>query len=407
MDSDFNVNLNKMIKIDFIGNGGFGKVIRVYYLDDNLFYARKSFSSMESFQREVWIYDKYFKNDKILKYIAEQKFHICDGKKLWIFYKCGLTSLDHYINIMKSGKPFQKQTLDLMILMLLTGLHELHKKKVIHKDIKLANIAVFPTNEIDPINTESMTLKFIDIGEIEEINENDKTFKRHAYSYIPKNFAKNYNKNGDYSKLLKDIRSLDYYALGKVFEILLRHSEIKSEEKETDYKFVNDMGNEDEDIRLSINLENLINIRKNPMSNNEFAIPFDKTIRENLYYMNFIKDHAHMLLCLEKGQIQGLKLNYKIEKADQLYQKKLIIEANNKIKKIQTYLHNNPLPTENIYNKLLEINIDHLEIQIETELLGFYLPQENFNLLEPHFLSGKKLERKKAENFFQEIPGKK
>lgn len=142
---------NKYKIIKLLGEGSYGSV----YLAENLFsqngpkyVAIKKFlmrdrKSYQSFRNEVKILKKINCNSlvKILDYYKDSTY------MYMVMEYAPNGDLEQYIrSVFKNNKKIDYKFLDTIIYQVTEGLNELHKNKVIHRDIKTSNILIFNEN---------------------------------------------------------------------------------------------------------------------------------------------------------------------------------------------------------------------------------------------------------------------
>jgi mitogen-activated protein kinase kinase kinase 1 len=139
----FNPDIMSWQKGDFLGSGSFGTVYEGY-TDDGFFFAVKEVSlldqgsqgkqSIYQLEQEISLLSR-FKHENIVQYLGTNK----DDGKLYIFLelvtKGSLEKLYQKYNLRDSQvSAYTRQ--------ILSGLSYLHARKVVHRDIKCANILV-------------------------------------------------------------------------------------------------------------------------------------------------------------------------------------------------------------------------------------------------------------------------
>lgn len=139
------LNLKGFTEIKQIGHGSYGSVYKAQRQTDKNIYAVKSINvshftkkEMESTLNEIRIMASFTSSPFIVRFYES----LYENKRLFIIteYAC-LGDLAHLIaRRKKKNKPFNEETIWIYFLQILTGLHALHSKGVIHRDLKSANI---------------------------------------------------------------------------------------------------------------------------------------------------------------------------------------------------------------------------------------------------------------------------
>ncbi|CAH9125627.1 unnamed protein product [Cuscuta epithymum] len=142
-DGFFMRSIKNWQKGDFLGSGSFGTVYEGY-TDDGLFFAVKEVSllatgnhgqqSIYQLEQEISLLSQ-FQHENIVRYLGTDK----GNSKLYIFLelvtKGSLASLYHKYQLRNTQVSVYTRQI-------LSGLHYLHSRNVIHRDIKCANILV-------------------------------------------------------------------------------------------------------------------------------------------------------------------------------------------------------------------------------------------------------------------------
>ena len=137
--------------LDEIGEGGFGKTFKVINKKNNEIYVIKKIpikdNDLEKIIKEAEILSKIH-NENIVKYFDS----FIDNKYFYIVMEyCQGLDLKKYINKYKKVKGNEKINPNIIykfIIDICKGLKEIHKKNVIHKDIKPENLLITENNKI-------------------------------------------------------------------------------------------------------------------------------------------------------------------------------------------------------------------------------------------------------------------
>ena len=164
------IKINKIeYKLDkILGQGGFGRVVKVSRKSDNKEYALKiipikdeSKERIESFQNEAYILSK-FNCINIVKYYDSSKdnnniyilMEYCKGENLKTF-------IDKHIN---DNTLIKENIISNIIRQICRGIKKIHDMKIVHRDLKPENIFV----------DNNMNIKIGDFGISKQLNM-DKT----------------------------------------------------------------------------------------------------------------------------------------------------------------------------------------------------------------------------------------
>ncbi|BFG37892.1 hypothetical protein CerSpe_241650 [Prunus speciosa] len=139
---NINLSMSQCIKIDELGSGSYGTVWRVMDPGDRLFAAKEvslSDKRTKQLEQEIAVLSK-FQHPNIVRYYGTDK----DESKLYMFLEfVELGSLSKlYSKLSDSGSGLPDSEASKYTRQILQGLEYLHYKKVIHRDIKCANILV-------------------------------------------------------------------------------------------------------------------------------------------------------------------------------------------------------------------------------------------------------------------------
>jgi len=179
--------INKYTLTQEIGKGSTGKV---YEATDNLgnFYAIKSIS-MEKLENKR-MFDSIKSELKVLQMLNHEniiKIHglekTVNNMYLVLEYCNGGTLYDfllYYKNELKTTIP--EQQIQFLLKMIINGLYEMHKKNIIHRDIKLENILLhfpkhFSKHKIDysKVSIYDCVIKIADLGFAKELGSSNLT----------------------------------------------------------------------------------------------------------------------------------------------------------------------------------------------------------------------------------------
>ena len=205
-----------------------------YADEENVKKDLEKFKSIES--PNVTKYYKYFYQDSCL-YIVFEYVNNCDLKDLYDIYE-------------KLKKPIDTNILWNIFMQCISALRDIHKKKLIHKNIKLSNIFMSENNIVKLGDFRfSFLAKYEKVGQNDEKYENEKIFK----------YKKLIELNNCYlTKKMKEERielnyseKTDIYAMGIVFHQLCYFTHINGEkDKKYKGKYPKEM---EEIIQLMIN----------------------------------------------------------------------------------------------------------------------------------------------------------
>ena len=134
-----------------LGEGGYGRVIKVKSKSDNKYYAIKEIiikdemkDKIENIQNEANILSKFNCNNIVKfydSYLDKDKFYIlmeyCDG-----------LSLRDFIDKNNNNELFEENILYGIIKQICIGIKEIHNKNIIHRDIKPENIFMNKNKDI-------------------------------------------------------------------------------------------------------------------------------------------------------------------------------------------------------------------------------------------------------------------
>ena len=201
--NDFRIKGYKIIKE--LGNGGFGKVNKVFSIFDNKYYAMKeillqgkTIEEINNIKIEANILSKFNCNNIVKYYDSFQdkdKYYIlmeyCDGKNLKDYIKENTESIEENIiyNIIKQ---------------ICIGIKKIHEMKIVHRDIKPENI--FMNNK--------MEIKIGDFGISKQFNQNKEYTKTLIKAGSIEYMAPEIIKDGIYNK------KSDMFSLGCIIFIL-------------------------------------------------------------------------------------------------------------------------------------------------------------------------------------------
>ena len=158
--------------LDRIGKGSFGEVYLTKKAGTSKVFATKKVPKNLVNQQKI---KRYFNNEiYILKNIDhpnviklyEIKQTINNFYLVFDFCNGGGLSNCLEAQMKKYGKPFHEETLQTIMRKVVSGLHYLHKNKIIHRDLKLDNILVHFHSEEDKkqVNITNSDIKIIDFG---------------------------------------------------------------------------------------------------------------------------------------------------------------------------------------------------------------------------------------------------
>ena len=219
------VNGYKMIKC--IGEGSFGKVFLTKKKNDPKIYATKQ---LELIKTDTPQLKKYLQNEiKIMK-------ELNDNDNIIHLYDLFVTN-NHYYFVMefcnggtladilgdyklKFGKPFSQEIIQYYMRQIVRGLKYIHSKKIIHRDMKLANILVNFDNDEDKnnLNLLNSKIKIIDFG---LATKNKGKTLVGSPLYMDPIILKKYDKAGGYEKLVTYDEKADIWSLGAIcYEML-------------------------------------------------------------------------------------------------------------------------------------------------------------------------------------------
>ena len=316
-----------------LGKGGFGRVIQVLSESDNKYYALKEIiikeeteEKIKNYQNEAVILSK-FNCDKIVKYYdsyIDQRYiyilmEFCDGKNLRNF-------LDKYIN---NNTLIEEKIIKNIINQICLGLKEIHDKKVIHRDLKPENIFM----------NENMDIKIGDFGISKQLNIlNTHTLTKNKsgtdYYIAPEILIKGiYNEKSDIWSLgciIYELFNLDIYYKDRImYDIKKINPEIYNNKwqeliislLEPDYtkrfdinqtiKFIENIGNENENIKINNKTENKSLIKNNIIIGEIYIEKED--INKDIEYLNEkeIKENIEIKI---NGEIIEFTYYYKFNK---------------------------------------------------------------------------------------------
>ena len=162
--NDFRIKGYKIIKE--LGNGGFGKVNKVFNIFDNKYYAMKeillqgkTIEEINNIKIEANILSKFNCNNIVKYYDSFQdkdKYYIlmeyCDGKNL----------KDYIEEYRKNNTSIEENIIYNIVKQICIGIKIIHEKEIVHRDIKPENI--FMNNK--------MEIKIGDFGISKQLNLN-------------------------------------------------------------------------------------------------------------------------------------------------------------------------------------------------------------------------------------------
>ena len=146
------INSSQYKIIDKIGEGGFGKIYKVFNEKTNLFYAIKEFSikdekeeNIKYIQKEADILSS-FNSNSIVKYYGSSQIN----DKFYILMEyCDSGNLKNFIDKFRAKDELIKENkLKYIINKIILGIQEIHDKNIIHRDLKPENIFLNNKNEI-------------------------------------------------------------------------------------------------------------------------------------------------------------------------------------------------------------------------------------------------------------------
>ena len=218
----------KLFKL--LGKGSFGEVYLTQKGNNPQILATKSLDKKQTDRPSV---KKYFDNEiSIMKEL--------NHPNIVKFYDM-LQSLSHYYVIMEYcnggslssclrkykqlyNNPFTQQIVQFLMKQILDGLIYIHSRKIIHRDIKLDNILVTFSNDIDKKNLNMLAsqVKIIDFGLATRLGPENLTFTALGSPInMDPIILKKYNKAGGYEKLQGYNEKADIWSLGTIcYEML-------------------------------------------------------------------------------------------------------------------------------------------------------------------------------------------
>ena len=211
------INNEKYQIIKILGKGAFGVV---YQLEkNNKFYSYKKISLINLSKEEI---NKYIEEAKILssfnsEYIVKYYFSFFDKEYFNILMEYGgNNNLKQFIlNQKKKNQKIEEKIIEEILIQICSGLKEIHKTNIIHRDLTPENIFINKNNKI----------KIGDFGVSKQLNTNNKyaetdTGKEH---YKAPEIIKNekYDKRADIYSLgciIYELFTLNEYYIDKYFD---------------------------------------------------------------------------------------------------------------------------------------------------------------------------------------------
>jgi len=159
--------------LDKLGKGSFGEVFltKKAGLSNQLFATKKVPKNLvmqqkikRYFNNEIYILKNIDHPNVIKLYEIKQTIN----NFYLVFDYCNGGGLSNCLeaHMKKYGKPFSEETLQCIMRKVVSGLHYLHKNKIMHRDMKLDNILVHYHSEEDKknVNVINSDIKIIDFG---------------------------------------------------------------------------------------------------------------------------------------------------------------------------------------------------------------------------------------------------
>ena len=364
-----------------IAKGSYGRVYLTYYKNNSKkVYATKIISR----ENEDSNFRKYFNNEmNILKEVDHINIiHLvglrCDKNNYYIitdYYNGGTLAdcLKKYMQIY--GSPFSEEIVQYLMRQIVEAIKYLHKKGIIHRDIKLDNILVNFENKEDKENLNMLKcqIKLIDFGFATYLNDSNL-----AYSVLgsPTNMdpiiLNKYNLLLKYNINDKSIgynEKVDIYSLGTVcYEMIIGQKIFNGKNREEIVKKV-EKGNYHLPTYLSkeivsfligmLKYDEKIRLNVDELSTH----PFLKNNIKDFKYMNNKVNYKELNLNIKKDQSisENFQEDYEntlINVPGNIYKEKLLLEQDEYLQKPDTNniinnLANNNMPyayQKNVYN---------------------------------------------------------
>jgi NIMA (never in mitosis gene a)-related kinase len=188
--------------IEVLGNGTFGTVFKIYDIDDNRYYAIKRINITQFNEHNIHIIKKEaellskINSEYVIKYY---KSFIEDNCLHIVMEYCPEGDLRNFIQKYKNKNQLISRDLIIIFIQCISeGLKEIHKNKIIHRDVKPENLFL----------TEDLRIKIGDLGISKQII--DKKGFTNTYAGNPLYMAPEINKGIMYDN------KVDIYSFGLI-----------------------------------------------------------------------------------------------------------------------------------------------------------------------------------------------
>jgi serine/threonine protein kinase len=254
------MQIKDYLLVKSLGKGSFGEVFLTKKGKSSKLYATKKIPSSKLLNKD---FKKYLENEiNIMKQLEHEniiKYHESyqTSHNIYIImdYING-GNLSEYLTKykLKNGHPFSQAMIQYFVKQIVEGLIYIHRKNIIHRDIKLENILLQIPNHTnaDLVDYSLTKVKIIDFGL--STQSNLATSFVGSPIYMDPNILKKYEKSGGTEKFKSYDKKADIWSLGAItYEMLTGHNvfnasslpELLNKVKKGDYTLeVNCLSNE-------------------------------------------------------------------------------------------------------------------------------------------------------------------
>ena len=377
-------NIKNYIIEDLIGYGAFGKVYRIHDINDiNKLYALKQMKFQDSdylekaIETEILIMKKVENKNSVKLYDAFDidEFHymileLCDGDLQGI-------KRDRS----KANKPFN----ELEVLLIISQLNDCFRKmregkeKIIHRDLKLANIMIKYDKNVPVLG---YMIKLSDFGLSKELNENELTTTTVGtpLTQAPEVLSKE-----------KYDSKCDLWSIGVIiYELIFNKLPFTAQNKQELIDKINRMTKIDIPKNIPVSNECIDLLNKLFQKDREKRITFEEYFNHKFFSQEhkmellkiYCKEEYEKIIKQKEKEKQIKRLNLTDEEFDAKYVKLRLIKDYEKYKlfKAKNKENNNIVYIKEILREIIDknkenLNIFNKEIELLSKLKGFNFPK--------------------------------